>query len=72
MNSREPVIAAITFGGPDRVADHVRQTFAAFARPEGGYIGYGRIGPDVPLANAEAMLRTFGELMPTPERRDPQ
>ena len=31
----------------------------AFGRNNGGYIGGGEIGADVPLANAEAMLRTF-------------
>ena len=44
------------------VEAHVRQTYEAFGRPNGGYISYGQIGPDVPLANAEAMLRTFTTL----------
>lgn len=51
-------------GTPEQVAEHVRETFAAFGRPMGGYIGYGQIGPDVPLANAEAMLRALSELTP--------
>jgi len=53
-------------GTPDEVAEHVRLTYAAFGGPEGGYIGYGQIGPDVPLANAEAMLRTFMALHQDP------
>ena len=52
-------------GSATDVETHVRQTYEAFGRPEGGYIGYGQIGPDVPLANAEAMLRTFSTLHPT-------
>jgi len=56
----------LPWGTPAEVAEHVRQTYAAFARPDGGYIGYGQIGPDVPLANAEAMLRTFAEIRVPP------
>ena len=52
-------------GSATDVETHVRQTYEAFGRPDGGYIGYGQIGPDVPLANAEAMLRTFSTLHPT-------
>jgi uroporphyrinogen decarboxylase len=55
-------------GSPAQVAEHVRQTYAAFGSREGGYIGYGQVGPDVPLDNAEAMLRTFTELTPMSER----
>ena len=49
-------------GTPDDVVEHVRLTYAAFGSSEGGYVAYGQIGPDVPLANAEAMLRTFSTL----------
>jgi uroporphyrinogen decarboxylase len=52
----------LPFGTPADVADHVRRTAAALSRPAGGYIGYGQIGPDVPLENAEAMLQTLCEL----------
>lgn len=52
----------LPWGTPAEVVEHVRQTYAAFGHPDGGYIGYGQIGPDVPLANVEAMLRTFGEV----------
>jgi len=51
-------------GTPDEVAEHVRLMYAAFGSEEGGYVCYGQIGPDVPLANAEAMLRTFTTLIP--------
>jgi len=53
---------ALPRGSVADVEAHVRQTYKALGRPEGGYIGYGQIGPDVPLANAEAMLRTFTTL----------
>lgn len=49
-------------GSPNEVAEHVRATHAAFSSAEGGYIGYGQIGPDVRLVNAEAMLRTLATL----------
>ena len=49
-------------GTPIDVAEHVRVTHAAFGSAKGGYIGYGQIGPDVPLVNAEAMLRTLTTL----------
>lgn len=51
-------------GTPERVAEHVHQTCCAFALPSGGYIGYGQVGPDTPIENVEAMLRTFYELRP--------
>jgi len=50
---------ALPFGSASDVEAHVRETIAAFHRPQGGYIGYGQIGPDVPLENAGAMLRTL-------------
>ncbi len=49
-------------GTPAQVEAHVRRMFDAFGRHNGGYIGYGQIGADVPLANAEAMLRTIYSL----------
>jgi uroporphyrinogen-III decarboxylase len=51
-------------GTPEEVTEHVRKTHAAFGLPSGGYIGYGQIGPDTPIENAETMLRTFYELKP--------
>ena len=38
------------------VREAVRADIAAFRAWEGGYIGRGEIGSDVPLKNAEAML----------------
>lgn len=49
----------LPFGTVADVEAHVRKTIEAFHRPQGGYIGYGQIGADVPLENAEAMLRAF-------------
>jgi len=49
----------LPFGTPDDVERHVRQTYAALGSRRGGYIGYGQVGSDVPLPNAEAMLRTL-------------
>jgi uroporphyrinogen-III decarboxylase len=48
-------------GTPEDVRDHVRHAREIFATPQGGYIYYGQVGPDVPLANIEAMLKTFYE-----------
>jgi hypothetical protein len=33
----------------------------ALAAPTGGLIGWGEVGPDVPLENVRAMVRTFAE-----------
>ncbi len=49
-------------GTPEQVVEHVVETSAAFCSRKGGYVGYGQIGPDVPLANVEAMLRTLSAL----------
>jgi hypothetical protein len=46
---------------PEQVAEHVRRARKVFSTPAGGYIHYGQVGPDVPWANVEAMLRTFYE-----------
>jgi hypothetical protein len=46
---------------PEKVEEHVRRAREVFSTPEGGYIYYGQVGPDVPWANVEAMLRTFYE-----------
>jgi len=49
----------LPFGTPAEVEAHCLALAEAFGRNNGGYIGGGEIGADVPLANAEAMLRTF-------------
>jgi uroporphyrinogen-III decarboxylase len=51
----------LPFGTPQDVAAHVRHTLDALGRFGGGVIGWGEIAPDVPLDNAEAMVRTFAE-----------
>ncbi len=52
----------LPFGTPEEVAAHVRRAYQCFGTRGGGYIGYGQIGTDVPLENAEAMLRAIAEL----------
>lgn len=49
----------LPFRTPEEVEAHRFRLADAFGRNNGGYIGGGQIGGDVPLANAEAMLRTF-------------
>ena len=49
----------LPFGTPQEVEAHCFALADTFGRVNGGYIGGGEIGADVPLANAEAMLRTF-------------
>lgn len=49
----------LPFGNPKEVEAHCMQLADLFGHHNGGYIGGGEIGGDVPLANAEAMLRTF-------------
>ncbi len=46
-------------GEPEAVRQLVRTLHDAFGRHGGGYVGWGEINSDVPLANAEAMLETF-------------
>lgn len=49
----------LPFGTPRDVEEHCLQLADTFGRNNGGYIGGGEVGADVPLKNAEAMLRTF-------------
>jgi uroporphyrinogen decarboxylase len=49
----------LPFGTPAEVEAHCLALADGFGRENGGYIGGGEIAADVPLANAEAMLRTF-------------
>jgi hypothetical protein len=48
-------------GTPEEIAATVRGLVDRWRRYEGGLIGSGQVGPDVPLANAEAMLAAFWE-----------
>ncbi len=52
----------LPFGTPAEVEAYVMRLYNAFGRSNGGYIGYGQVGTDVPLENAEAMLATFSRL----------
>jgi uroporphyrinogen decarboxylase len=52
----------LPFGTPADVKKHIKEAHKALATSEGGFIGYGQIGVDVPLVNAEAMLQGFYEL----------
>jgi len=49
----------LPFGTPREVEEHCFRLAELFGRNNGGYIGGGEIGGDVPPDNAEAMLRTF-------------
>ena len=51
---------ALPYGRPEDVRGEVRADIAAFAGPEGGYIGRGEIAGDVPLENVAAL---FDEIM---------
>ena len=53
---------ALPHGSPDQVAALVRRLHAAFGTHRGGYVGWGEMCSDVPLANGEAMLRAFAGL----------
>jgi len=49
----------LPFGTTEEVEEHVKRIIQAFAPFDGGLISWGEIGPDVPLSNAETMLKTF-------------
>jgi len=49
-------------GEPEDVRALVERLFDAFGRCRGGYVGWGEMGSDVPLANGEAMLETLFSL----------
>jgi len=49
----------LPFGSTEDVIKHILELIDAFGRFRGGYIGEGEVGPDVPLENVEAMLKTF-------------
>lgn len=52
----------LPFGTPAEVTAYVERLYRAFGSPAGGYVGYGQVGTDVPLANAVAMLTAFAGL----------
>ncbi|MHB1007133.1 MAG: uroporphyrinogen decarboxylase family protein [Chloroflexota bacterium] len=46
----------LPYGSPAEVETYVQRMFDAFGHHNGGYVGYGQVGTDVPIANVEAML----------------
>jgi uroporphyrinogen decarboxylase len=53
----------LPFGKPEEIRAYLRQAVRSLGTQDGGIIGYGEIAdPDVPLANAEALLEAFGQL----------
>ena len=53
--------ALLPRGTPRDIERTVRETFDGLARFDGGLIGWGEIGSDVPLENVVAMVRAFAE-----------
>ena len=51
----------LPFGTPEEVRAHAKEVIDVFGLPEGGLVGRGEIMPDVPLANAKAMLDALVE-----------
>jgi len=51
----------LPLGTPEQVKNYVREIIKLFGTPQGGIIGMGEIGPDVPLANIRAMFSAFRE-----------
>jgi uroporphyrinogen decarboxylase len=49
----------VPYGTPEEVVAAVKEAVAAFARPDGGIILHGEIGPEVPLENIEALYSSF-------------
>lgn len=58
------------FATPSQVEDHVGEVFEGLYLKKGGLMLQAEIGPDVPLENVEAILRTMEKLcnLPEPER----
>jgi len=53
---------ALPRGTPDDVRTLVGRLFRAFGAARGGYVGWGEISSDVPLANGEALLEALFSL----------
>jgi hypothetical protein len=49
----------LPFGTPAEVEEHIRRVVKTLTTEEGGLVGCGEVAGDVPLENAEAMLRAF-------------
>ncbi|HIC89994.1 MAG TPA: hypothetical protein EYP04_11420 [Anaerolineae bacterium] len=48
-------------GTPDEVHAAIRKMVKLLATPEGGLIGQGEVGPDVPIVNAEVLLSAWND-----------
>ena len=56
----------LPMGTPEEVRALVERFFNAFGRFDGGYVGWGEMSSDVPIANGEAMLKAmFGLRYPS-------
>jgi uroporphyrinogen decarboxylase len=53
----------LPYGSRAEVEEYVQRLFQAFGTAGGGYVGYGQVGTDVSLENAEAMLAAFSKLV---------
>jgi len=51
----------IPYGTPDQVREAVKEAVRCFGRFNGGVMLHGEVGPDVPLANIEALYGAFYE-----------
>ena len=49
-------------GTQEDVRSLIRRIYETFGRFDGGYVGWGEVAADVPLANVEAMFQTFFSL----------
>jgi uroporphyrinogen decarboxylase len=56
-------------GNPSEVSEHVRNTFNDLKTSRGGYLGHIPVEMNVPIENAEAMMKIYREL--AFERSDP-
>ncbi len=55
------------FATPSQIEDHIGEVFEGLYRKEGGLMLLAECGPDVPLANIDAICRTFERLCKPPE-----
>lgn len=62
----------LPFGTPTEIEEHVKDLANRFGGFNGGMIAWSEIGPDVPLENAEAMLRAFDKYGQYPLERASQ
>lgn len=58
------------FATPSRIEDHISEVFEGLYLKEGGLMLQAEIGPDVPLENIDAILRTMEKLCRVPDPKD--